>query len=204
MPVACLVLGKEKGGKPTMEHVSVTLEGEISCNAWALLVYVMVIIMILSFWTDKSGLGKQWRPRLDCSWSSSLNRVCILCHSISTSWMQFSMVNLKPYCSIFRILITSFSGVWNFRNFMVHVHVFQGKEKLGIPTTEHVSIALEDDGTEVDEEDYFTFLPFNTTLMILRDGENWQPPGSGKLTHICLMDSLLIGCPFPILGVFCF
>ena len=52
---------------------------------------------------------------------------------------------------------------------------------MGILTTERVCVTLEDDGTEVDEEDYFTFLPFNTTLMILREGENWRPPGSGML-----------------------
>ena len=55
-----------------------------------------------------------------------------------------------------------------------------GKEKLTLPAREEVRVVLESDGTEVDEEDYFTFLPYNTTMMILRQGEHWRPPGAGN------------------------
>ena len=55
-----------------------------------------------------------------------------------------------------------------------------GKEKLTLPASEEVRVVLESDGTEVDEEDYFTFLPYNTTMMILRQGEHWRPPGAGN------------------------
>ena len=47
-----------------------------------------------------------------------------------------------------------------------------------------MNVVLEEDGTEVDEEDYFTFLPFNTTVMILRHGETWKPPGAGNFLYL--------------------
>lgn len=56
----------------------------------------------------------------------------------------------------------------------------KGKGKLGVPAEEKVNVVLEEDGTEVDEEDYFTFLPFNTTVMILRHEETWRPPGAER------------------------
>ena len=56
-----------------------------------------------------------------------------------------------------------------------------GKEKLGIPAEEVIRVVLESDGTEVDEEDYFTFLPYNTTMMFLGHAENWRPPGAGNI-----------------------
>ena len=46
---------------------------------------------------------------------------------------------------------------------------------------ERVRIVFEGDGTEVDEEDYFQFLPFNTTLMLLRSGECWRDKCEGIL-----------------------
>ncbi|KAL4221018.1 hypothetical protein ACF0H5_019281 [Mactra antiquata] len=52
--------------------------------------------------------------------------------------------------------------------------ISKGKQKLNVPDTESVKIVFETDGTEVDEDDYFQFLPFNTTLMLLRDGETWK------------------------------
>ena len=41
-------------------------------------------------------------------------------------------------------------------------------------------VILEADGTEVDDEDYFSFLPLNPTLMLLREGECWELAGAGK------------------------
>ncbi|KAL3861827.1 hypothetical protein ACJMK2_007842 [Sinanodonta woodiana] len=56
--------------------------------------------------------------------------------------------------------------------------IAKGKEKLGIPASEYVRVALDEDGTEVDEEDYFTFLPFNSTVILLMEGQTWRPEGS--------------------------
>lgn len=47
-------------------------------------------------------------------------------------------------------------------------------EKLGrTEPSETVTIVLENDGTEVDEEDYFSTLEENTCLMALYDAEKW-------------------------------
>jgi len=53
--------------------------------------------------------------------------------------------------------------------------VGRGKEKLGYSTNTEVYAVLEEDGTEVDEDDYFQTLPNNTTLMLLYVGERWSP-----------------------------
>ncbi|XP_059808223.1 DNA fragmentation factor subunit alpha [Hypanus sabinus] len=55
--------------------------------------------------------------------------------------------------------------------------VAKGKQKLGLdkhdPRT--CTVVLEEDGTIVDEEDYFEHLPINTKFMILGPGEKWMP-----------------------------
>eukprot|EP00090_Calanus_glacialis_P047076 TRINITY_DN9547_c0_g1_i1.p1 TRINITY_DN9547_c0_g1~~TRINITY_DN9547_c0_g1_i1.p1 ORF type:complete len:211 (-),score=97.42 TRINITY_DN9547_c0_g1_i1:453-1085(-) len=51
----------------------------------------------------------------------------------------------------------------------------RGKEKLGYSTNTEVYAVLEEDGTEVDEDDYFQTLPNNTTLMLLYVGDRWSP-----------------------------
>lgn len=47
-------------------------------------------------------------------------------------------------------------------------------EKLGLPP-ENITVALECDGTEVDDEDYFYTLDPDTTLMLLHGNEKWTP-----------------------------
>ncbi|XP_046670842.1 DNA fragmentation factor subunit alpha-like [Homalodisca vitripennis] len=54
--------------------------------------------------------------------------------------------------------------------------VIRAKEKLGL-NGETVKVVLEQDGTEVDEEDYFSTLERNTSLMLLAPNEKWGPPG---------------------------
>ena len=49
--------------------------------------------------------------------------------------------------------------------------VGRGKEKLGYSTNTEVYAVLEEDGTEVDEDDYFQTLSNNTILMLLYVGE---------------------------------
>lgn len=54
---------------------------------------------------------------------------------------------------------------------------FAGKEKLNYPMDKSVYVVLEEDGTEVDEEEYFQTLPENTLLMLLHVGDKWSPTG---------------------------
>lgn len=52
-----------------------------------------------------------------------------------------------------------------------------GKEKLGVPSVENVSLVLESDGTQVEDGEYFKTLSNNTILLLLRNGERWCPTG---------------------------
>ncbi|XP_062618704.1 DNA fragmentation factor subunit alpha-like [Saccostrea cucullata] len=54
----------------------------------------------------------------------------------------------------------------------------KGKSSLGIPEPEQVTAVLEEDGTEISDEDYFAFIRHNTTIMLLRNGQKWQPVGA--------------------------
>ncbi|KAL1138676.1 hypothetical protein AAG570_008738, partial [Ranatra chinensis] len=56
-------------------------------------------------------------------------------------------------------------------------------EKLGLAQS-GVKVVLEQDGTEVDEEDYFNTLEKNTTLMLLTSEQYWQPPSPFRLRRI--------------------
>ncbi|XP_002733830.1 DNA fragmentation factor subunit alpha-like [Saccoglossus kowalevskii] len=48
----------------------------------------------------------------------------------------------------------------------------KGKLKLNVVTSE-ATVVLEDDGTEVDEDEYFQLLPSNTVFILLNRGERW-------------------------------
>lgn len=54
----------------------------------------------------------------------------------------------------------------------------KGRQLLGIPESEPVSAVLEEDGTEISDEDYFAFIRHNTTIMMLRTGQKWMPVGA--------------------------
>ena len=58
------------------------------------------------FW--QTDLGKQCRPRSNCSWRSSLIRVSIYCHSVCII-LAYCMV--RTHCSNFRIITAIFSHV---------------------------------------------------------------------------------------------
>ena len=60
-----------------------------------------ITVMILSF---RTGLGKQCRPRSDCSYS--LTRVYTVCNSLYIVWTHYSMV--KPPCSNVRVITADF------------------------------------------------------------------------------------------------
>ncbi|XP_076874612.1 DNA fragmentation factor subunit alpha [Brachyhypopomus gauderio] len=51
----------------------------------------------------------------------------------------------------------------------------KGREKLGFDVGTPVLVTLEDDGTIVEDEDYFLCLPSNTKFILLRHGEMWKP-----------------------------
>ena len=50
-------------------------------------------------------------------------------------------------------------------------------EKLGYDPRMDVYLVLEEDGTEVDDEEYFQSLPENTTLMLLHHQDIWAAEG---------------------------
>lgn len=52
--------------------------------------------------------------------------------------------------------------------------MFSGKEKLGFAKGEKVEVVLEEDGTLVDDEDYFHHLNSDTTLILLKRNEHWS------------------------------
>lgn len=57
--------------------------------------------------------------------------------------------------------------------------LFLGSAKLMIPVTDSSTrVVLEEDGTEVDDDEYLEYLPDNTTLILLGDGAEWKPPTS--------------------------
>lgn len=54
---------------------------------------------------------------------------------------------------------------------------FVGKEKLNIAQNESVRLVLENDGTQIEDPEYFKTLPNNTTVLLLRNDEYWYPAG---------------------------
>ena len=56
--------------------------------------------------------------------------------------------------------------------------MFSARDKLGL-CGPGVKVVLEQDGTEVDEEEYFCTLERNTSLMLLGPNDKWAPPGRG-------------------------
>ncbi|PVD36666.1 hypothetical protein C0Q70_03652 [Pomacea canaliculata] len=59
--------------------------------------------------------------------------------------------------------------------------VRKGREKLKIADNETVTVVIEDDGTEVDNEGFFKNLPQQTVFVFLRKGERWK--GVGDLVY---------------------
>ncbi|EDO33409.1 predicted protein [Nematostella vectensis] len=54
----------------------------------------------------------------------------------------------------------------------------RGSEKLNI--ARDCRVFLEEDGTEVDDEEYFSFLPDQTKLMLVEPGSSWTSKNEGK------------------------
>ena len=62
--------------------------------------------------------------------------------------------------------------VWSFK--FTNIAAF---EKLNYADGFEVYLVLEEDGTEVDDEEYFQSLPDNTRLMLLLEQDFWSPVG---------------------------
>ena len=73
-------------------------------------------------------------------------------------------------------------NVWDFKCLTSQKHLkyilFAGKESVGYSEDEDVYAVLEEDGTEVDEEEYFQLLPPRTRLIVLSCKEIWSPMDS--------------------------
>jgi DNA fragmentation factor alpha subunit len=54
---------------------------------------------------------------------------------------------------------------------------FLARVKMDLPEDIPVKIVLEQDGTEIDDDEYFSTMERNTTLMILINDQRWLPPG---------------------------
>lgn len=55
--------------------------------------------------------------------------------------------------------------------------IIRARDKMDLPTDVPVKIVLEQDGTEVDDDEYFSTMEKNTILMILINDQRWLPPG---------------------------
>jgi len=53
--------------------------------------------------------------------------------------------------------------------------ILSSRRKLSYPLEKQLVVVLEEDGTEVDEDDYFQTLETNTTLMLLYSDDKWSP-----------------------------
>ncbi|KAH0951410.1 hypothetical protein HN011_008546 [Eciton burchellii] len=54
------------------------------------------------------------------------------------------------------------------------------RSRLALPVDADLTIVLEQDGTEVDDEEYFATLERNTSLMVLHGDQKWIAVGSSK------------------------
>ncbi|XP_012219060.1 DNA fragmentation factor subunit alpha-like [Linepithema humile] len=54
------------------------------------------------------------------------------------------------------------------------------RSRLALPVDADLTIVLEQDGTEVDDEEYFATLERNTSLMVLHGEQKWVAVGSSK------------------------
>merc|ERR1739842_135032 len=70
-------------------------------------------------------------------------------------------------------------GQGNLINFLPKA---QGRESLGYSEDEDVYAVLEEDGTEVDEEEYFMMLEHRTRLIVMSRREAWSPVDTWQLS----------------------
>ncbi|KYN17959.1 PREDICTED: DNA fragmentation factor subunit alpha-like [Trachymyrmex cornetzi] len=61
------------------------------------------------------------------------------------------------------------------------------RNRLAFPVDADLTIVLEQDGTEVDDEEYFATLERNTSLMVLHGDQKWAAVGSSKTASRCIV-----------------
>ena len=61
--------------------------------------------------------------------------------------------------------------------FVTEQHWVSAREKFAIEEWMEVYLVLEEDGTEVDDEEYFQTIEGNTMLMLLLKDDIWSPEG---------------------------
>ena len=61
--------------------------------------------------------------------------------------------------------------------FGIYPHWIIAREKFEIEEWMEVYLVLEEDGTEVDDEEYFQTIEANTMLMLLSKDDIWSPEG---------------------------
>ncbi|KYM97028.1 PREDICTED: DNA fragmentation factor subunit alpha-like [Cyphomyrmex costatus] len=64
------------------------------------------------------------------------------------------------------------------------------RSRLAIPVDADLTIVLEQDGTEVDDEEYFATLEKNTSLMILHGDQKWIAAGSNTPSRFHIVDDV--------------
>ena len=53
--------------------------------------------------------------------------------------------------------------------------IYLGAVRLNLPENTTYKVVLEEDGTEVDDDEYFQFLSNNTIFLLLAEDEQWTP-----------------------------
>lgn len=70
-----------------------------------------------------------------------------------------------------------------------------GKSKLDIMPNLPVKVVLECDGTEVEDEEYFAFMPSDTVFQFLQGTDKWKPPQATAVSgHTSQMDYDEVDC----------
>lgn len=73
-------------------------------------------------------------------------------------------------------MIFSFQSVY-LQLISIFFFLVLARDKMGLPMDVPVKVVLEQDGTEIDDDEYFNTMERNTTLMILINDQKWLPPG---------------------------
>lgn len=70
--------------------------------------------------------------------------------------------------------------------------VQRARDKFSIDPWVEVYLVLEEDGTEVDDEEYFQTLPVNTRLMLLLKENLWSPDGPAYTVRECKVEEIQV------------
>eukprot|EP00058_Branchiostoma_floridae_P006229 XP_002591717.1 hypothetical protein BRAFLDRAFT_80812 [Branchiostoma floridae] len=59
----------------------------------------------------------------------------------------------------------------------------KGRQHLNLPEEEDLSIVLEEDGTVVADNEFFQFIPDQTVVQLLTEGQEWRPEAPDDVTQ---------------------